>query len=157
MDGDYMLIISNINGNGISHVVLKNFKFSICWVTMLLLSKNKTTLAFDIESEKKLQQKFNSKMYLKGYLLTEKTSSINLIKFILQNSDILKKYLDKDDFKEINCKYDNETDYENRIDPFPYLIEINEKKYFNVYEVHKTKSEFLYNIIKDEDEILKMK
>ena len=157
MDGDYMLIISNVNGNGISHVVLKNFKFSICWVTMLLLSKNKTTLAFDIESEKKLQQKFNSKMYLKGYLLTEKTSSINLIKFILQNSDILKKYLDKDDFKEINCKYDNETDYENRTDPFPYLIEINEKKYFNVYEVHKTKSEFLYNIIKGEDEILKMK
>ena len=151
-----MLIISNVNGNGISHVVLKNFKFSICWVTMLLLSKNKTTLAFDIKSEKKLQQKFNSKMYLKGYL-TEKTSSINLIKFILQNSDILKKYLDKDDFKEINCKYDNETDYEKRIDPFPYLIEINEKKYFNVYEVHKTKSEFLYNIIKGEDEILKMK
>ena len=156
MDGDYMLIISNINGNGISHVVLKNFKFSICWVTMLLLSKNKTTLAFDIESEKKLQQKFNSKMYLKGYL-TEKTGSINLIKFMLQNSDILKKHLDKDDFKEINYKYDNETDYENRIDPYPYLIEINEKKYFNVYEVHKTKSEFLYNIVKGEDEILKMK
>ena len=156
MDGDYMLIISNINGNGISHVVLKNFKFSICWVTMLLLSKNKTTLAFNIESEKKLQQKFNSKMYLKGYL-TEQTSSINLIKFILQNSDLLKKYLDKDDFKEIDCKYDNETDYKNRIDPYPYLIEINEKKYFNVYGVHKTKSEFLYNIIKGEDEILKMK
>ena len=157
MDGDYMLIISDVNGNGIWHVVLKNFKFSICWVTMLLLSKNKTTLAFDIESEKKLQQKFNSKMYLKGYLLTEKTSSINLIKFILQNSDMLKKYLDKDDFKEINCKYDNETNYKDGIDPFPYLIEINEKKYFNVYEVHKTKSEFLYNIIKGEDEILKMK
>ena len=157
MDGDYMLIISNVNGNGISHVVLKNFKFSICWVTMLLLSKNKSTLAFDIESEKKLQQKFNSKMYLKGYLLTEQTSSINLIKFILQNSDMLKKYLDKDDFKEINCKYDNETDYKSGIDPFPYLIEINEKKYFNVYEVHKRKSEFLYDIKKGEDEILKMK
>ena len=156
MDGDYMLIISNINGNGISHVVLKNFKFSICWVTMLLLSKNKTTLAFDIESEEKLQQKFNSKMHLKGYLAKE-TSSINLIKFILQNSDMLKKYLDKDDFKEINYKYDNETDYENRIDPFPYLIEINEKKYFNVYEVRKRKSEFLYDIKKGEDEILKMK
>ena len=156
MDGDYMLIISNVNGNGISHAVLKNFKFSICWVMVILLSKNKTTLAFDIESEKKLQQKFNSKMYLKGYL-TEKTSSINLIKFILQNSDMLKKYLDKDDFKEINCKYDNETDYENRIDPFPYLIEINEKKYFNVYKVHKTKSEFLYDVVKGEDEILKMK
>ena len=152
-----MLIISNTDGNGISHVVLKNFKLSICWVTMMILSKNKITLAFDIESEKKLQQKFNSKMYLKGYLLTEKTSSINLIKFILQNSDILKKYLDKDDFKEINCKYDNETDYKSRIDPFPYLIEINEKKYFNVYEVHKTKSEFLYDIKKGEDEILKMK
>ena len=151
-----MLIISNINGNGISHVVLKNFKFSICWVTMLLLSKNKTTLAFDIESEEKLQQKFNSKMHLKGYLAKE-TSSINLIKFILQNSDMLKKYLDKDDFKEINYKYDNETDYENRIDPFPYLIEINEKKYFNVYEVRKRKSEFLYDIKKGEDEILKMK
>ena len=156
MDGDYMLIISNVNGNGISHVVLKNFKFSICWVTMLLLSKNKTTLAFDIESEKKLQQKFNSKMYLKGYLLTEKTSSINLIKFILQNSDMLKKYLDKDDFKEIDYKC-NETNYKNRIEPFPYLIEINEKKYFNVYEVHKRKSEFLYDIKKGEDEILKMK
>ena len=155
MDGDYMLIISNVNGNGISHVVLKNFKLSICWVTMMILNKNKTTLAFDIESEKKLQQKFNSKLYLKGYLA--ETGNINFIKFILQNSDILKKYLDKDDFKEINCKYDNETDYENRIDPFPYLIEINEKKYFNVYEVHKTKSEFLYNIIKGEDEILKMK
>ena len=157
MDGDYVLIISNVNGNGISHVVLKNFKFSICWVTMLLLSKNKTTLAFDIESEKKLQQKFNSKMYLKGYLLTEKTSSINLIKFILQNSNMLKKYLDKDDFKEINCKYDNETNYKDGIDPFPYLIEINEKKYFNVYEVRKRKSEFLYDIKKGEDEILKMK
>ena len=123
---------------------------------MLLLSKNKTTLAFDIENEEKLQQKFNSKMHLKGYLAKE-TSSINLIKFILQNSDMLKKYLDKDDFKEINYKYDNETDYENRIDPFPYLIEINEKKYFNVYEVRKRKSEFLYDIKKGEDEILKMK
>ena len=156
MDGDYVLIISNVNGNGISHVVLKNFKFSICWVTMLLLSKNKTTLAFDIESEKKLQQKFNSKMYLKGYL-TKETNSINLIKFILQNSDILKKYLDKDDFEEIDYKYNNETNYKNRINPYPYLIEINEKKYFNVYEVHKTKSEFLYNVVKGEDEILKMK
>ena len=154
MDGDYVLIISNVNGNGISHVVLKNFKFSICWVTMLLLSKNKTTLAFDIESEKKLQQKFNSKMYLKGYLLTEKTSSINLIKFILQNSDMLKKYLDKDDFKEINCKYDNETDYKNGIDPFPYLIEINEKKYFNVYEIYKRKSELFYNLNENDKSIL---
>ena len=54
-----MLIISNING--ISHVVLKNFKLSICWIMVMLLSKNRTALAFDIESEKKLQQKFNSK------------------------------------------------------------------------------------------------
>ena len=153
MDGDYMLIISNVNGNGISHVVLKNFKFSICWVTMLLLSKNKTTLAFDIESEKKLQQKFNSKMYLKGYL-TEQTSSINLIKFILQNSDLLKKYLDKDDFKEIDCKYDNETNYKDRIDPYPYLIEINEKKYFNVYEIYKRKSELFYNLNENDKSIL---
>ena len=129
MDGDYMLIISS--GNDISHVVLKNFKLSICWVTMLLLSKNKTTLTFDEESEKKLRQKFNSEVYLKGYI-TKKTSNINLIKFILQNSDLLKKYLDKDDFKEIDCKYDNETNYKDRFDPFPYLIEINEKKYFNV-------------------------
>ena len=155
MDVNCKIIINKTDGNGISHVVLKNFKFSICWVTMMILNKNKTTLAFDIESEKKLQQKFNSKMYLKGYL-TE-TGSINLIKFILQNSDILKKYLDKDDFKEINCKYDNETDYKSGIDPFPYLIEINEKKYFNVYEVRKRKSEFLYDIKKGEDEILKMK
>ena len=147
-----MLIISNVNGNGISYAVLKNFKLSICWVTMLLLSKNKTTLAFDIESEKKLQQKFNSKMYLKGYLT--KTGNINLIKFILQNSDILKKYLDKDDFKEINCKYDNETDYENRIDPYPYLIEINEKKYFNVYEIYKRKSELFYNPNENDKSIL---
>ena len=102
-----MLIISNINGNGISRVVLKNFKLSICWDMVVLLSKNKTTLTFDIESEKKLQQKFNSKLYLKGCLT--KTGSINLIKFILQNSDIVKKYLDKDDFKEIDCKYDNKT------------------------------------------------
>ena len=149
-----MLIISNISGNGISHVVLKNFKFSICWDMVVLLSKNKTTLTFDIESEKKLQQKFNSKMYLKGYLLTEKTSSINLIKFILQNSDMLKKYLDKDDFKEINCKYDNETNYKNRIEPFPYLIEINEKKYFNVYEIYKRKSELFYNLNENDKSIL---
>ena len=148
-----MLIISNVNGNGISYAVLKNFKLSICWVTMMILSKNKTTLAFDIESEKKLQQKFNSKMYLKGYL-TKETNSINLIKFILQNSDILKKYLDKDDFKEINCKYDNETDYENRIDPYPYLIEINEKKYFNVYEIYKRKSELFYNPNENDKSIL---
>ena len=148
-----MLIISNINGNGISHVVLKNFKLSICWVTMMILSKNKTTLTFDIESEKKLQQKFNSKMYLKGYLLTEKTSSINLIKFILQNSDMLKKYLDKDDFKEIDYKY-NETNYKNRIEPFPYLIEINEKKYFNVYEIYKRKSELFYNLNENDKSIL---
>ena len=149
-----MLIISNINGNGISRVVLKNFKLSICWDMVVLLSKNKTTLTFDIESEKKLQQKFNSKMYLKGYLLTEKTSSINLIKFILQNSNMLKKYLDKDDFKEINCKYDNETNYKDGIDPFPYLIEINEKKYFNVYEVHKRKSELIYNLNENDKSIL---
>ena len=153
MDGDYVLIISNVNGNGISHVVLKNFKFSICWVTMLLLSKNKTTLAFDIESEKKLQQKFNSKMYLKGYL-TKETNSINLIKFILQNSDILKKYLDKDDFEEIDYKYNNETNYKNRINPYPYLIEINEKKYFNVYEIYKRKSELFYNPNENDKSIL---
>ena len=146
-----MLIISNINGNGISRVVLKNFKLSICWDMVVLLSKNKTTLTFDIESEKKLQQKFNSKLYLKGYLA--ETSSINLIKFILQNSDILKKYLDKDDFKEIDYKY-NETNYKNRIEPFPYLIEINEKKYFNVYEIYKRKSELFYNLNENDKSIL---
>ena len=151
MVGDYMLIISNVNGNGISHAVLKNFKFSICWVTMLLLSKNKTTLAFDIESEKKLQQKFNSKLYLKGYLA--ETGNIKFIKFILQNSDILKKYLDKDDFEEIDYKY-NETNYKNRIEPFPYLIEINEKKYFNVYEIYKRKSELFYNLNENDKSIL---
>ena len=153
MDGDYMLIISNVNGNDISHVVLKNFKLSICWVTMLLLSKNKITLAFDIESEKKLQQKFNSKMHLKGYL-TKETSSINLIKFTLQNSDILKKYLDKDDFEEIDYKYDNETNYKNRINPFPYLIEINEKKYFNVCKVYERKSKLIYNLNENDKSIL---
>lgn len=148
-----MLIINNINGNGISHAVLKNFKLSICWVTMLLLSKNKTTLTFNEESEKKLRQKFNSEVYLKGYI-TKKTSNINLIKFILQNSDLLKKYLDKDDFKEIDCKYDHETDYKNRTDPFPYLIEINEKKYFNVYEIYKRKSELFYNLNENDKSIL---
>ena len=146
-----MLIISNINGNGISRVVLKNFKLSICWDMVVLLSKNKTTLTFDIESEKKLQQKFNSKLYLKGYLA--ETGNINFIKFILQNSDILKKYLDKDDFKEIDYKY-NETNYKNRIDPYPYLIEINEKKYFNVYEIYKRKSELFYNLNENDKSIL---
>ena len=146
-----MLIISNINGNGISRVVLKNFKLSICWDMVVLLSKNKTTLTFDIESEKKLQQKFNSKLYLKGYLA--ETGNIDFIKFILQNSDILKKYLDKDDFKEIDYKY-NETNYKNRIEPFPYLIEINEKKYFNVYEIYKRKSELFYNLNENDKSIL---
>ena len=147
-----MLIINNINGNGISYVVLKNFKFSICWDMVVLLSKNKTTLTFDIESEKKLQQKFNSKLYLKGYLA--ETGNINFIKFILQNSDIVKKYLDKDDFKEIDYKYNNETDYKSRIDPYPYLIEINEKKYFNVYEIYKRKSELFYNLNENDKSIL---
>ena len=146
-----MLIINNINGNGISRVVLKNFKLSICWDMVVLLSKNKTTLTFDIESEKKLQQKFNSKLYLKGYLA--ETGNINFIKFILQNSDIVKKYLDKDDFKEIDYKY-NETNYKNRIEPFPYLIEINEKKYFNVYEIYKRKSELFYNLNENDKSIL---
>ena len=146
-----MLIISNINGNGISRVVLKNFKLSICWDMVVLLSKNKTTLTFDIESEKKLQQKFNSKLYLKGYLA--ETGNINFIKFILQNSDIVKKYLDKDDFKEIDYKY-NETNYKDRIDPYPYLIEINEKKYFNVYEIYKRKSELFYNLNENDKSIL---
>ena len=146
-----MLIISNINGNGISRVVLKNFKLSICWDMVILLSKNKTTLTFDIESEKKLQQKFNSKLYLKGYLA--ETGNINFIKFILQNSDLLKKYLDKDDFKEIDYKY-NETNYKNRIEPFPYLIEINEKKYFNVYEIYKRKSELFYNLNENDKRII---
>ena len=145
-----MLIISNING--ISHVVLKNFKLSICWVTMMILSKNKTTLAFDIESEKKLQQKFNSNVFER--LNNKKTNNINFIKFILQNSDILKKYLDKDDFKKINYKYDKEADYKNRINPFPYLIEINEKKYFNVYEIYKRKSELFYNLNENDKSIL---
>ena len=146
-----MLIISNINGNGISRVVLKNFKLSICWDMVILLSKNKTTLTFDIESEKKLQQKFNSKLYLKGYLA--ETANINFIKFILQNSDIVKKYLDKDDFKEIDYKY-NETNYKNRIEPFPYLIEINEKKYFNVHEIYKRKSELFYDLNENDKSIL---
>ena len=147
-----MLIINNINGNGISHAVLKNFKLSICWDMVMLLSKNKTALTFDIESEKKLQQKFNSKMYLKGYLT--KTGNINFIKFILQNSDLLKKYLDKDDFEEIDYKYDNETNYKNRINPFPYLIEINEKKYFNVCKVCERKSKLIYNLNENDKSIL---
>ena len=146
-----MLIINN--GNGISHAVLKNFKLSICWDMVMLLSKNRTALTFDIESEKKLRQKFNSEAYLKGYI-TKKTGNINLIKFILQNSDMLKKYLDKDDFKEINCKYDNETNYKDRIDPFPYLIEINEKKYFNVYKVYERKSKLIYNLNENDKSIL---
>ena len=148
-----MLIINNINGNGISHAVLKNFKLSICWDMVMLLSKNRTALTFDIESEKKLRQKFNSEAYLKGYI-TKKTGNINLIKFILQNSDLLKKYLDKDDFKEINCKYDNETNYKDRIDPFPYLIEINEKKYFNVYKVYERKSKLIYSLNENDKSIL---
>ena len=147
-----MLIINNINGNGISHAVLKNFKLSICWDMVILLSKNKTTLTFDIESEKKLQQKFNSGVYLKGYIT--KTGNINFIKFILQNSDLLKKYLDKDDFKEIDYKYDNETNYKNRINPFPYLIEINEKKYFNVCKVYERKSKLIYNLNENDKSIL---
>ena len=145
-----MLIISNING--ISHVVLKNFKLSICWIMVMLLSKNRTALAFDIESEKKLQQKFNSNVFER--LNNKKTNNINFIKFILQNSDILKKYLDKDDFKKINYKYDKEADYKNRINPFPYLVEINEKKYFNIYEVHKRKSELIYNLNENDKSIL---
>ena len=144
-----MLIISNING--ISHVVLKNFKLSICWIMVMLLSKNRTALAFDIESEKKLQQKFNSNVFER--LNNKKTNNINFIKFILQNSDILKKYLDKDDFEEIDYKY-NETNYKNRIEPFPYLIEINEKKYFNVYEIYKRKSELFYNLNENDKSIL---
>ena len=146
-----MLIISNINGNGISRVVLKNFKLSICWDMVVLLSKNKNTLTFYIESEKKLQQKFNSNVFER--LNNEKTNNINFIKFILQNSDILKKYLDKDDFEEIDYKY-NETNYKNRIEPFPYLIEINEKKYFNVYEIYKRKSELFYNLNENDKSIL---
>ena len=117
----------------------------------MLLSKNRTALAFDIESEKKLQQKFNSNVFER--LNNKKTNNINFIKFILQNSDILKKYLDKDDFKEIDYKY-NETNYKNRIEPFPYLIEINEKKYFNVYEIYKRKSELFYNLNENDKSIL---
>ena len=144
-----MLIISNINGNGISYVVLKNFKLSICWIMFMLLSKNKTALAFDIESEKKLQQKFNSNVFERSF--NKKTCNINFIKFMLQNSDVLKKYLDKDDFKEISFEYR----YDIRdIDPFPYLIEINEKKYFNVYETHKRKSKLIYNLNENDKSIL---
>ena len=145
-----MLIISNING--ISHVVLKNFKLSICWIMVMLLSKNRTALAFDIESEKKLQQKFNSNVFER--LNNKKTNNINFIKFILQNSDVLKKYLDKDDFKKINYKYDKEADYKNRINPFPYLVEINEKKYFNIYKVHKRKSKLIYDLSENDKSIL---
>ena len=149
-----MLIINNINGNGISHAVLKNFKLSICWDMVMLLSKNRTALTFDIESEKKLQQKFNLKMYLLGCLKEKDGDNINFIKFILQNSDILKKYLDKDDFEEIDYKYDNETNYKNRINPFPYLIEINEKKYFNVCKVYERKSKLIYNLNENDKSIL---
>ena len=147
-----MLIINNINGNGISHAVLKNFKLSICWDMAILLSKNKTTLTFDIKSEKKLQQKFNLNVFER--LFNKKTGNINFIKFILQNSDLLKKYLDKDDFKEIDYKYDNETNYKNRINPFPYLIEINEKKYFNVCKVYERKSKLIYNLNETDKSIL---
>ena len=62
-----MLIMSNIHGNGISYMVLKNFKLSICWIMVILLSKNRTTLTFDIESEKKLQQKFNSNIFERSF------------------------------------------------------------------------------------------
>ena len=144
-----MLIMSNIHGNGISYMVLKNFKLSICWIMVILLSKNRTTLTFDIESEKKLQQKFNSNIFERSF--NKKTNNINLIKFMLQNSDVLKKYLDKDDFKEISFEYG----YDIRdTDPFPYLIEINEKKYFNAYEVHGRKSKLIYNLNENDKSIL---
>lgn len=126
-----------------SHIILKNFKVSICKYLFLLMNKKGQTLKFNKKCSRMLFKKFNLKINASGCLTINKNDT-DLIKFVLQNS-VLKKYLDEDDFKNIKTKYFLDASYDE-FDSFPYMIAINGKHYICLYDINMIGKNYVYNL-----------
>ena len=137
-----MIKFDVINEKHVSHIILKNIKISICKYLFLLMNKEGQTLKFNKKCSRMLSKKFNSKINAWG--LTIDKNDIDLIKFVLQNS-VLKKYLDKDDFKNITTKYFLDASYDE-FDSFPYMIAIDGKHYICLYDVSMIGNDYVYNL-----------
>ena len=127
----------------VSHIPLKNMKVSICKYLFLLMNKEEQTLKFNKKCSRMLSKKFNSKINALGCLTINK-NDIDLIKFVLQNS-VLKKYLDKDDFKNITTKYILNATYDE-FDPFPYMATVDGENYILLYNVNTKNKNYIYNL-----------
>ena len=138
-----MIKFDEINEKHVSHIILKNMKVSICKKLFLLMNKEGQTLKFNKKCSRMLSKKFNSKINALGCLTINK-NDIDLIKFVLQNS-IFKKYLDKDDFKNITTKYILNVTYDE-FDPFPYMVTVNGSNYILLYDVDTKNKNYVYNL-----------
>ena len=141
-----MIKFDEINEKHVSHIILKNMKVSICKYLFLLMNKEVQTLKFNKKCSKMLSKKFNSKINALGCLTINK-NDIDLIKFVLQNS-VLKKYLDKDDFKNIKTKYFLDASYDE-FDSFPYLVTVDGENYILLYNVDTKNKNYVYNLKKN--------
>ena len=61
---------------------------------------------------------------------------------------MLKKYLDKDDFKNITTKYILNATYDE-FDPFPYMVTVNGSNYILLYDVDTKNKNYVYNLKKN--------
>ena len=147
-----MIKFDEINGKHVSHIILKNMKVSICKYLFLLMNKERQTLKFNKKCSKMLSKKFNSKINALGCLTINK-NDIDLIKFVLQNS-VLKKYLDKDDFKNITTKYILNVTYDE-FDSFPYMVTVYGENYILLYDVNTKNKNYVYNLKIKEKNFLK--
>ena len=138
-----MIKFDEINEKHVSHIILKNFKVSICKYLFLLMNKEGQKLKFNKKCSRMLSKKFNLKINASGCRTINKNDT-DLIKFVLQNS-VLKKYLDKDDFKNITTKYFLDASYD-KFDSFTYMIAIDGKHYICLYDVSMIGNDYVYNL-----------
>ena len=129
----------------VSHIILKNFKVSICKYLFLLMNKEGQKLKFNKKCSRMLSKKFNLKINASGCRTINKNDT-DLIKFVLQNS-VLKKYLDEDDFKNIKTKYFLDASYDE-FDSFPYMVTVDGENYILLYNVDTKNKNYVYNLKK---------
>lgn len=132
------MLMIKFDETSVSHIILKNFKVSICKYLFLLMNKEGQKLKFNKKCSRMLFKKFNLKINAIN------KNDTDLIKFVLQNS-VLKKYLDEDDFKNIKTKYFLDASYDE-FDSFPYMIAINGKHYICLYDVNMIGKNYVYNL-----------
>ena len=132
------MLMIKFDETSVSHIILKNFKVSICKYLFLLMNKEGQKLKFNKKCSRMLFKKFNLKINAIN------KNDTDLIKFVLQNS-VLKKYLDEDDFKNIKTKYFLDASYDE-FDSFPYMIAIDGKHYICLYDVNTIGKNYVYNL-----------